>query len=318
MSRREFFRQSAAILAGLGLANLSHLPLLASLTDDASSTITPLPTRPLGRTGAQVGLVSLGGEGVLRTTGRMREAVPVIRAALDAGITYCDTAPAYQQSQDYYGEALGDRRRAIFLATKTHDRSRDGSLRLLDQSLRRLRTDHVDLWQLHDLRTPDDLDAIFGKGGAIEALETARAHGLTRFVGLTGHYDPRVLVEAMRRYSFDTALVALNPADRQRLSFIETVLPEAAARGVGVIGMKILARGALLAPEGPLALEEAIAYALSLPIATVIIGYSSPAEVRAAVEIAHRFEPLSPDLMQAIERRTAPYAAHATFYKKPA
>src|SRR5947209_19695494 len=121
----------------------------------------PLPRRPLGRTGRDVTLFGLGGEGVLRTHGRTAEAVRVIHRALDQGVNYCDTAPAYAGSLDYYGAALGERRREVFLASKTHDRTRDGSLRLLDESLRRLRTDHLDLWQLHDLRTTNDLDRIF-------------------------------------------------------------------------------------------------------------------------------------------------------------
>jgi aryl-alcohol dehydrogenase-like predicted oxidoreductase len=112
----------------------------------------------------------------------MREAVSVIQRALDLGVNYCDTAPAYASSMDYYGAALGDRRRGIFLASKTHDRTRDGSLRLLDESLRRLRTEQLDLWQLHDLRTRNDLDRIFAKGGALEALLYAREQGRVRFV----------------------------------------------------------------------------------------------------------------------------------------
>src|SRR5207237_5094238 len=128
----------------------------------------------------------LGGEGVLRTHGRTAEAVRVIHRALELGVNYYDTAPAYASSMDYYGAALGDRRRDIFLACKTHDRSRDGSLRLLDDSLCRLKTDHFDLWQLHDLRTRGDLDRIFAKGGALEALVQARAEGRVRFLGITG------------------------------------------------------------------------------------------------------------------------------------
>ena len=140
--------------------------------------VTPMSTeendlRPLGRTGAQVLAVSLGGEGVLRTTGRAREAVPVILEALRLGVRYCDTAPAYQQSQDYYGaafrEAGAGARDQVFLASKVHLRTRDQALRLLDDSLRRLGTDHLDLWQMHDLRDQDDLDGIFGRGGALEA-----------------------------------------------------------------------------------------------------------------------------------------------------
>ena len=136
-----------------------------------------IPTRPLGRTSHHATLFALGGEGVLRTHGYVDEAVAVIHRALDLGVNYCDTAPAYAGSMDYYGAALGDRRREIFLASKTHDRTRDGSLRLLDDSLRRLKTDHLDLWQLHDLRTPRDLAQIFGRGGALEALLAARDDG---------------------------------------------------------------------------------------------------------------------------------------------
>src|SRR5437016_14198325 len=141
---------------------------------------TAMPRRPLGKTGRAITLFGLGGEGVLRTHGRTGEAVRVIERALDQGVNYCDTAPAYASCLDYYGAALGERRRDVFLASKTHDRTRDGSLRLLDETLRRLRTDHLDLWQLHDLRTADDLDRIFGRGGALEALVQAREQGRVR------------------------------------------------------------------------------------------------------------------------------------------
>jgi aryl-alcohol dehydrogenase-like predicted oxidoreductase len=238
----------------------------------------PLPRRPLGRTGHQATLFGLGGEGILRTHGRTTEAVRVIERALDQGVNYCDTAPAYDGSLDYYGAALGERRRDIFLASKTHERSRDGSLRLLDESLRRLRTDHLDLWQLHDLRTMHDLDRIFGRGGAIEALVQARAEGRVRFLGITGHHDPAILLEAMRRFQFDTLLVALNAADVHRLPFISTVLPEAARQDMGVIGMKVLAQGALLG-RARITAEEAIGYVLSLPgVSHVIVGCKTPAE----------------------------------------
>src|SRR5829696_5448087 len=142
----------------------------------------PMPRRALGRTGHEATLFGLGGEGVLRTHGREAEAVRVIHRALDQGVNYCDTAPAYAGSLDYYGAALGERRDEIFLASKTHDRTRQGSLRLLDESLRRLRTDHIDLWQLHDLRTMDDLERIFARGGALEALLEARSAGRVRFL----------------------------------------------------------------------------------------------------------------------------------------
>jgi aryl-alcohol dehydrogenase-like predicted oxidoreductase len=280
----------------------------------------PIPRRPLGRTGCDVTQFALGGEGVLRTHGRAAEAVAVINRALDQGVNYCDTAPAYAGSLDYYGLALGERRRQVFLASKTHDRTRDGSLQLLDESLKRLRTDYLDLWQLHDLRTSNDLAMIFGRGGALEALLQAREAGRVRFLGLTGHHDPAILLEAMRRFPFDTVLVALNAADTHRLSFARTVLPEAARLGMGVIGMKVFAAGALLrnAPD-PLTSAEAMGYVLSLPgVSTVVIGCSSPAEVDENAASARAFTPSDPATMRALEERTGARAGFFTSYKKPA
>jgi predicted aldo/keto reductase-like oxidoreductase len=286
---------------------------------DGGAPNTPIPLRPLGRTGREVTQFGLGGEGVLRTHGRMAEAVAVIHRALDQGVSYCDTAPAYAGSLDYYGAALGDRRRDVFLASKTHDRTRDGSLRLLDESLKRLRTDHLDLWQLHDLRTPEDLRAIFGPGGALEALVQAREEGRVRFLGLTGHHDPAILLEAMSRFEFDTVLVALNAADVHRLPFARTVLVDAARRGMGIIGMKVYAAGNLVrAGAVGLTPAEALGYVLSLAgVSTVIIGCSSPAEVDQNVEIARAFCPCDESTLRALEGRTSRYAGVFTSYKRP-
>lgn len=277
----------------------------------------PLPRRALGRTGHHATLFGLGGEGILRTHGRVAEATSVIERALDQGVNYCDTAPAYAGSLGYYGAALGERRGEIFLASKTHDRTRDGSLRLLDESLERLRTDHLDLWQLHDLRTTRDLDQVFARGGAIEALVGARDEGRVRSLGITGHHDPAILMEAMRRFDFDTVLVALNAADVHRLSFIATVLPEAARRGMGVIGMKVCAQGALLG-RGKLAMDEAMGYVLSLPgVSLVIVGCKTPAEVDENARIARRFTPIDDETRHALEERTRSQAAAFTYYKGP-
>jgi aryl-alcohol dehydrogenase-like predicted oxidoreductase len=275
-----------------------------------------LPRHLLGRTGQEVTLFGLGGEGVLRTHGRMQEAVAVIQRALDLGVNYCDTAPAYASSMDYYGAALGECRKGIFLACKTAERSRDGSLRVLDDSLHRLRTDHLDLWQLHDLRTSDDLRRIFAAGGALQALLEAREQGRVRFLGLTGHHDPAILLEAMRRFDFDTVLVALNAADVHRLPFISTVLVEAAKRGMGAIAMKTCAQGALLGP-GKLTMAEALGYALSLPgVSSAIVGCRTPGEVEENVGIVQRFASLLPEQMRELEKRTRAFAADGIYYKK--
>jgi aryl-alcohol dehydrogenase-like predicted oxidoreductase len=272
--------------------------------------------RTLGRTGARVLPVSLGGEGILRTTGRAREAVPVIVEALRLGVRYCDTAPAYQQSQDYYGEAFRSvgpaARKAIFLASKTHERTRDRALRLLDDSLRRLGTDWLDLWQMHDLRQMRELDVLCGAGGALEAARQAQADGRIRFIGLTGHHDPDVLVEAMRRFPFDSVLVALNPADPRHRPFTPTVVAEARRQGIGVVGMKVMAAGPLLAEAGA---SELIRYAASLAD-TVIVGCSTLAEVRENLAVASGFEPMGEVERRTLEARIAPRAADYDTFKR--
>jgi aryl-alcohol dehydrogenase-like predicted oxidoreductase len=263
-----------------------------------------IPTHPLGRTGQDVTIFGLGGEGILRTHGEMARALPVITKALDLGVTYFDTAPAYASSRDYYGAALGERRKQIFLASKTAERSRDGSLRILDDSLRRLRTDHLDLWQLHDLRTRDDLEQIFSADGAIHALTQAREEGRVRFLGITGHHDPAILMEAMRRFDFDTVLVALNCADLTRLSFSRTVLAEAAKRKMGVIAMKVYSAGLLVGPGGSCSPAQALRYALSLEgVSLAIIGCHTPEQVEENVLVARNFKPMPDADMRALEAR---------------
>jgi predicted aldo/keto reductase-like oxidoreductase len=178
-----------------------------------------------------------------------------------------------------------------------------------------LRTDHLDLWQLHDVRTLDDLNRIFGPGGALEAMLQARTEGRVRFLGVTGHHDPSVLVEALRRFAFDSVLLPLNPADVHWDSFAHTVLPEAASRKVGVIGMKVVAQGALL-KQGILSMADAISYALSFPaVSTVVIGCRTQAEVEENVRIARQFTPLSALEMKNLEDRTKASAKKLCTYK---
>jgi aryl-alcohol dehydrogenase-like predicted oxidoreductase len=271
--------------------------------------------RSLGRTGARVLPVSLGGEGILRTTGRAKEAVAVILEALRLGVRYCDTAPAYQQSQDYYGEAFRvagkEARDRVFLASKTHERTRDRALRLLDDSLKRLGTDRLDLWQMHDLREMDELDVIGRKGGALEAAMEARADGRVRFVGLTGHHDPQVLVEAMRRFPFDNVLVAINPADPRYRPFVPTVVAEARRRGMGVVGMKVLSAGRLLREAGA---AELIRYGAS-HADTVIVGCATIDEVRDNLAVARDFVPMPEKEQRALEQQVAPRAADYDYFK---
>ena len=278
--------------------------------------ISPQPTRTLGRTGAIVDAVSLGGEGILRTHGRSREAVPMLLEAFREGVRYCDTAPAYEESQEYYGEAfekMQGARKGVFLASKTHERTRSGALALLGGSLRKLGTDHLDLWQMHDLRTKRDLDEMFARGGAIEAAEEAKKAGKVRFIGLTGHQDPAILLAAMDRYPFDSVLLPINPADPVRLPFITTVIPAARRQGMGVVGMKVLAAGRLVA-EGTATAEECIRYAMA-HADTLIIGCSSPAEVRANLHVGRTATPMTEVEQRAFEARVAPTASRYAYFK---
>jgi aryl-alcohol dehydrogenase-like predicted oxidoreductase len=271
--------------------------------------------RKLGRTEAQVLPVSLGGEGILRTTGRSRQAVPVILEALRLGVRYCDTAPAYQQSQDYYGEAFRaagkGSREGVMLASKCHERTRDRALRLLDDSLHRLGTDHLDTWQMHDLRTMDELDVLTGKGGALQAALEARMDGRIRFVGVTGHHDPAVLVEAMHRFPFDTVLVAINPADGRYRPFLPTVVAEARRRSMGVVGMKALAAGRLLDVASA---AELLRYTAT-HADTVVVGCSSVEEVRANLDVARSFAPMSEAEQRTLEKRVAARPGAYDYFK---
>jgi aryl-alcohol dehydrogenase-like predicted oxidoreductase len=175
-----------------------------------------LPKRPLGKTGVEITLLGLGGEGVLRTFEREKEAVPLIQRAIDLGITYFESARAYAGSESYYGMALGERRREIFLASKSHERTADGALRHLETTLRNMKTSYLDLWMIHDVRTIKDLDEIFKPRGAIKAFEEARRNKLVRFIGISGHRNPTILARAIDLFLFDTVLLPVNESPLQR------------------------------------------------------------------------------------------------------
>jgi aryl-alcohol dehydrogenase-like predicted oxidoreductase len=275
-----------------------------------------LMARTLGSTGIAVQAVSLGGEGILRTHGREREAVVMIHEALREGVRYCDTAPAYDESQEYYGAAfrsMAGARDSVFLASKTHERRKIPALSLLEGSLRAIGTDHVDLWQMHDLRTRSDLEGIFAPNGAIEAAEHAKKAGKIRFVGLTGHHDPDILIEAMERYDFDSVLLPINPADPARMPFITTVIPLARKKGMGVVGMKVMAAGRLPG-EGAATAEECIRYAMA-HADTLIIGCSSAGEVRENLRIGRTATPMTAEEQRALESRIAKKAARYAYFK---
>ncbi len=274
-----------------------------------------IPKRILGKTGVEVTALGLGGEGVLRTVGREREAKAVIDRALELGIGYLESARAYAGSEEYYGRVLGERRQGIFLASKSHDRTAVGARRHLEVSLKNLRTDHLDLWQVHDVRSEADLSEIFGAGGAIEAFDRAKKEGLVRFVGVTGHHDPNILLKAFDLYDFDTVLLPVNPAEPAHASFLDRVLPEARKPNLGLVGMKVLCRGMWLRVPGLSSPEPWIRYALSQDVSTIVIGCDDPQQVEDNVAAVREAKPFSPAEGDELEKRVAPYARELMYYK---
>ncbi len=246
---RRAFLKAGGLMTAAALGSAA-LPDVASAQTAPTSTALPynaatpaaMPTRNLGKTGYKVGIFSLGGQAALEKANNEAIAVPVIEKALDLGVNYIDTSSIYggpeRWSEQYVGKVMKHRRNDAFLATKTKERTRDGSMRMIETSLKLLQTDHVDLWQLHDIGTMTDINEIFAKGGAMEALLEARDQKIARYLGITGHYRPDALIEAIHRHSFDTILMAVNAADPHHYSFSEQLLPLAVEKQMGIIGMK--------------------------------------------------------------------------------
>jgi predicted aldo/keto reductase-like oxidoreductase len=315
VSRRKFVRAivGSAALAGIA-GKINGLEALVKVARGESS----MPTRPLGKTGHSVCLFSLGGQATLEIAGRTDEALEIINRALDLGVNYIDTAAAYGRgvSETYIGSAMKTRRKEVFLASKTHDRSYDGSMRLLEKSLGHLQTDHLDLWQLHNVRTQSDLDKILAEDGAIKALEKARDEKMVRFLGITGHRDPLILRKGIEEYPFDAILMALNAADKHNASFIENLLPTAVAKKMAIIGMKVPARGRIFHEDGITTMEQAMRYVLTLPVSTVIVGISMVKELEENIRIAKEFKPCTDEEMKKLEDLTKPYYSEASWFKE--
>lgn len=289
-----------------------------------------IPQRKLGKTGHNVGIFSLGGQASIETPGKEELSIEIINRALDLGINYIDTAAAYGRSTETIekidamghsekniGEVMKTRRNEVFLASKTHDRSYDGSMRLLEKSLKNLQTDHLDLWQVHNVkkRELDLLDEYFKDDGVIKAMEKAKEEGMVKNIGCTGHEDALVLRTLIERYPFDNILMAVNAADKHYDSFIDKLMPVAVEKEMGIVGMKIPARDRIFSNGGIISMKEALNYVLSLPVSTTIVGIDKISELEENVKIAAEFNNLSEDEMLAIEEKTKPYYNDLMFFK---
>jgi aryl-alcohol dehydrogenase-like predicted oxidoreductase len=274
-----------------------------------------LPTRKLGRTGIDVTTLGLGGEGVLRTFGFEKEAYALINRAIDLGVRYFESARAYSGSESYYGLALAERRKDIFLTSKSHARDRNGAMSHLHETLKNMKTDHLDLWQVHDVRTREDVRVIFGPGGAIEAFIEAREKGMTRFIGVTGHHDPAITRQCIEMFDFDTVLMPVNPAEPIYKNFVDEILSLANERQMGVIAMKVYLRGLAARIPGFEGMEPFFRFALSHPITTAVIGCDDLHQLEENIGFARSFKPMPDKEIQELEDFVAPYARELMYYK---
>lgn len=274
-----------------------------------------IPRRKLGSTGVEVTALGLGGEGVLRTFGHEKEADELINRAIDLGINYCESARAYSGSESYYGLSLRERRKELFLTSKSHERDRNGALLHLQETLKNMRTDYLDLWQVHDVRTEQDIAAIFGPKGAIEAFREAKEKGIARFIGVTGHEDPSILARCLDMFDFDTVLLPVNPAEPSYKSFLQTVVPLANEKRMGIIGMKAYFRGFAARLPWYSSMEPFLRFALSQPITTTVIGCDSVEQLEQNVSFAESFQPLSVEEVRQLVDDVRPVARSLMYYK---
>jgi predicted aldo/keto reductase-like oxidoreductase len=274
-----------------------------------------IPKRTLGKTGVEVTILGLGGEGMLRTFGYEQEAYPLINRAIDLGINYFESARAYSGSESYYGLALKERRRDIFLTSKSHARDKQGALAHLQETLTNMKTDHLDLWQVHDVRTEEDMEEIFGPRGALEAFREARDKGLVRFIGVTGHHDPLITKRCIEMFDFDTVLIPVNPAEPSYKNYIDTVIPPASQKGMGIIAMKVYFRGFAARIPDYQGMEPFFRFALSQPVTTAVIGCDDIHQFEENVSFASSFTPMPQEEENKLLEFVAPYARQLMYYK---
>ncbi len=296
MKRRDFIRISTVTTAVSGLV----LPVTGLNLNKGSQEI---PRRTLGKTGARVSILALGGViGMQLPPSENHDPVAIAETALDMGINYFDTAPSYKdgQSETNYGHVLARRRKEVFLSCKTHDRTYDGTMRLIEQSLKRLQTDHLDLYQIHGITTKDNPEAWDKPDGVLTAMRKLRDQKVTRFLGITSHDNAELLRKAIEMYEFDTVLAAMNPTGNRK-PMRELVLPVANKKKMGIIAMKVMGGGnGCLAKGNPYMTKllayhdqtanqvtsgDLIRYVLGLPVTVGVIGVDSVEELKANIAV---------------------------------
>ncbi len=311
---RRTFVKSAALAT---VASLVQNPVQAGTEQAQSNTVESVPKKMLGETGVRVSALGLGGFH-LGTAKDQKDASGIVDHAVDAGINFFDNAWEYHngESENRLGNALIGKREKVILMTKvcTHGRGKEVAMRMLEESLRRLKTDYLDVWQIHEVVYDNDPDLIFAPNGAAEALLTAKQQGKVRFIGFTGHKDPAIHLRMLSHdFPFDTVQMPLNCCDATFRSFEQQVLPEAKRRGIAVLGMKSLGGSGELVTSGTITPEEGLRYAMSLPVATTVSGVDSFLVLQQNLEIARNFRPMTEVEMSALRERCRPVAADGRF-----
>ncbi len=320
--RRDFLHSAGVLGAGLALsgaaAHAQDKITSIELTDTGPDRI---PRKPFGRTKEKFSIIGVGGYS-LGDAPSQKEATAIIHEAIDAGVNFFDNAWEYHdgKSEEWMGEALKGRRDKVFLMTKvcTHGRDKKVGLQQLEESLKRLQTDHLDLWQIHECVYDNDPERHFAKGGVAEALDEAKKAGKVRYVGFTGHKNPAIHLKMLSyKYPFDSVQMPLNAFDANYRSFQKHVLTEVNKRGMAGLGMKSLGGNGQPILKGVLTVEEALRYAMSLPVATTISGIDSLAVLRQNLAIARGFKPLTAEEMETLRKRCARAAGdgHLELYK---
>ncbi len=291
-----------------------------ALMSGASGAAQTMPTRTLGRTGEQVSCIGLGGSHIGKPKVNEGEAIGIMRSALDRGLNFMDNSWDYNdgQSEIRMGKALQDGyRQKAFLMTKFDGRTKDSAMQQIDESLKRLQTDHVDLLQFHENIRFDDPDRFFAPGGAAEALVAARKAGKTRYIGFTGHKDPHVhlyMLELAKKngFQFDTVQMPINVMDEHFRSFGKQVVPVAKQMGIAILGMKSMGSSVILKSK-TVSATECLQYALNQPTSVVITGIDSAQILDQAFQVAGSFKPLTEGQLAAIVNKTKQAAAKGEF-----
>ncbi len=297
ISRREFIKKTGTAIIGTGLMGFKRSDV-------------EIEKRELGKTGLKVTILGLGCAqiGALRN---FKLAVEIIETAINLGINYIDTASTYGDAEEKVGEVMKSRRREVILATKTLQRDKESSWREINTSIERLKTDYVDILQIHSVNTMLELDKITSKNGSLYSVIKAKEQGLCKHIGITGHARPEVIKEALNRFDFETVLVPLSSVDKLLNDFGDVIFPVAKKKNIGVIAMKVLSDGRVTD-----FVEDSLRYVFSLPISTAIVGVKSIAELKQNVEIAKNFVPMTKKEIDALIDKSRKYANTSVLWWK--